>query len=105
MSTHGGSRTNKDEVIAVHRQHPDWYAGDIADFLDCQPEYVRATARRYDLVLPKANRNGGILRTTERGAAITDLKFLRKAVVEGDPLPSILERIDDLVSHIERKVS
>lgn len=50
--------TTKHEVIAVHRAHPDWSAGDIAAHLGCMHEYVRATARRNGFSLPKASRLG-----------------------------------------------
>lgn len=39
--------TTKDHVRAAMTKHPNWYAEDIADILNCTPEYVRATARRY----------------------------------------------------------
>lgn len=44
--------TTKWQVIATHRQHRDWDDQQIADHLDCTPEYVRATAKRNNLILP-----------------------------------------------------
>ena len=46
----------KDQVIALHRKHPDWSAPDIAAALGCDASYVRATARRQSLRLPKVGR-------------------------------------------------
>jgi hypothetical protein len=45
--------TTKHEVIAAHRKHPEWTAGEIASALGCMREYVVSTARRNDLTLPK----------------------------------------------------
>jgi len=39
--------TTKDEVRVAMTKHPDYFAEDIAELLGCCPEYVRATARRY----------------------------------------------------------
>ena len=46
----------KDQVITAHRKHPDWTAQQIADHIGggCLSAYVRATARRNGLKLPKA---------------------------------------------------
>ena len=42
----------KDQVINLHRRERHLNASDIAERLGCLPEYVRATARRNNLVLP-----------------------------------------------------
>lgn len=41
----------KHDVIAIHRQHPDWSSGQIAAALDCDSAYVRATFYRNNLKL------------------------------------------------------
>ena len=93
----------RDHICAVHEQHPDWGGGDIADFLDCTPSYVYAVARRYGLKLPKQKAHSGRLRRTERGAALMDLGFLRKAIEEDDDPADLIARIDDLVSRLRKQ--
>ncbi len=44
----------KDIVLALHREHPDWPAPKIAAHMGVCQEYVRATARRNGLTLPRA---------------------------------------------------
>lgn len=44
----------KDQVIALHKQNPAMTARQIADALDCLEEYVRATAKRNNLILGAA---------------------------------------------------
>lgn len=44
---------NKHQVIDLHNAHPDWTARQIAERLQCTPEYVTATARRNSLSLGK----------------------------------------------------
>jgi hypothetical protein len=44
--------TTKQQVIDAHRKHPDWDDLMIALVLECEDEYVRATARRNSLILP-----------------------------------------------------
>lgn len=41
----------KNQVIALHQEHPSWTARRIAFELGCRTEYVRATARRESLKL------------------------------------------------------
>lgn len=48
--------TTKHEVLALHREHPDWTGPQIAEKLDCTPEYVTATFRRNGLKLPNSDR-------------------------------------------------
>jgi hypothetical protein len=61
----------KDDVIRLHREHPDWCAAEIAAALGCESAYVRATAKRNELVLPKTR---GRLRTrSEKFAQAFDL--------------------------------
>lgn len=45
--------TTKADVIRVHQQHPTWFAEQIAAHLDCGSAYVRATAYRNDLPIPR----------------------------------------------------
>lgn len=47
---------NKRQVIDLHLAHPDWSARKIADELRTGDAYVRATARRYGLTLPRSTR-------------------------------------------------
>lgn len=42
------------QVIALHRKHPEWSATEIAAQLDCSTGYVRATAHRKRLKLPSS---------------------------------------------------
>ena len=58
----------KHEVIALHRQHPDWSSGRIAEELDCLPEYVRVTLQRNGIRARGLNIN--IIHERERCAAI-----------------------------------
>lgn len=95
--------TNKDEVIAVNRQHPDWTAGDIADFLDCTAHYIYATARRYQLVIPRSPTVSGRLRRTERNLALMDLRFLRLAIDQGDEESSLVRRVDELIHRLTKQ--
>lgn len=93
----------RDHICAVNKQHPDWGGGDIADFLECTPSYVYAVARRYELKLPKQKAHSGRLRRTERGAALMDLGFLRKAIEEDDDMDSLLARIDELTTRLRKQ--
>lgn len=43
---------NKQQVIELHRQHPNWGSGEIARVLDCDSAYVRATFYRNGMKLP-----------------------------------------------------
>jgi len=51
-----GAMSDKQQVIALHRLHPDWCADQIAAKLGCHAGYVRATAARNSLILPKKQR-------------------------------------------------
>lgn len=42
------------DVIRIHKAHPDWCSADIARELNCFAGYVRETAKRRSLNLPKA---------------------------------------------------
>ena len=44
----------KQEVIAAHRKHKAWGPSEIADHLGCSSGYVRATAQREGLILPRS---------------------------------------------------
>ena len=46
----------KDDVIRLHKQNPTWTSVLIAERLGCLPEYVRATATRQGLDLPKGRK-------------------------------------------------
>lgn len=54
--------TTKHDVIAAHQQYPQWTASEIAAHLGCLPEYVRATAQRNSLRLPKIRGASPIVR-------------------------------------------
>jgi hypothetical protein len=45
---------NKQQVIDLHRTYPEWTAVDIAVSIGSGASYVRATARRVGLRLPRA---------------------------------------------------
>lgn len=44
--------TTKDQVRACIAEHPGWKARDIAEYLGCNPAYVRATCYRYNWRIP-----------------------------------------------------
>lgn len=44
---------SKQQVIDLSIKHPTWTARDIAEHLDCLPEYVRSCKRRYGLKFAK----------------------------------------------------
>lgn len=46
--------TTWDKVQKVHLDHPDWTAPMIAEHLGCRASYVRATAQRRGMRLPRA---------------------------------------------------
>lgn len=46
--------TNKHEVMAINREHPDWTARQIADHLGCMPEYVHKVKELEGLKIPRA---------------------------------------------------
>lgn len=46
--------TDQSQVIALHRKYPDWHATKIAAQLGCSAGYVRATAQRKRLKLPRS---------------------------------------------------
>jgi hypothetical protein len=48
----------QDDVRAAHRRHPEWTANKIAQELHCSSGYIRRTAQRLRLKLPKENRDG-----------------------------------------------
>lgn len=50
--------TNKTEVFTAHQEHPEWHAGAIARHLGCDSGYVRATAKRIGITLPRKRRQG-----------------------------------------------
>lgn len=60
--------TTKHEVIALHKEHPDWTSGQIAWRLGCMAEYVSVTFRRNGLKLPNSRPGLGTpqARLTER---------------------------------------
>ena len=51
--------TEAAEVIAVNAEHPDWTPRQIGEHLGCDPAYVRATAQRNKLVVPKERQRNG----------------------------------------------
>lgn len=71
---------NYKQVIALHREHPDWDSHAIAAVLGCNPGYVRATAQRQGLTIsPKP-------RLVKRSAARTNQRVYRKRGSGDDPL-------------------
>jgi hypothetical protein len=46
--------TTKYQVMLLHRNHPDWSASRIARELGCHSAYVRSTAARNNLKIPRA---------------------------------------------------
>ena len=44
---------DKYQVISLHEQFPEWNSCQIAAHLNCSAAYVRATARRNGLKLPR----------------------------------------------------
>lgn len=46
---------NKHQVIALHKAHPTWTSVQIAEELDCESAYVRATFQRNGLFLPNSD--------------------------------------------------
>lgn len=44
----------KQQVIDLNKNHPTWTAREVADHLDCMPEYVASCKKRYGLHFPKA---------------------------------------------------
>jgi len=46
--------TTKRQVIDTHLKHHDWGPSEIADHLHCCSGYVRATAQRCNLKLPRS---------------------------------------------------
>lgn len=45
---------NRQQVIGLHKTHPEWTCGLIAKVLNCKPEYVACTIRRAGLKLPNS---------------------------------------------------
>lgn len=78
------------EVIKVHGDHPDWSAGQIAAHLGCTSEYVRKTAARNALNLPKSKpfMVTHVRRAEEPPSIVSDMPFQtphgRAYAVEGE---------------------
>ena len=49
--------TTKHDVINLHRQNPTWTVRQLADELGCNPAYVRATASRCSLTIPRSDQS------------------------------------------------
>lgn len=56
----GTEMATQDQVRALHDANPQLTAAEIAKTLDCNPAYVRATAQRLRISLPK--KNEGVIR-------------------------------------------
>lgn len=56
----------KHQVIAMHRTHPGWTSGQIAEALGCDSAYVRSTFYRNGMSLPKYERKPSALQMAER---------------------------------------
>lgn len=62
----------KQEVLALHKAHPEWNSGQIAAQLDCDSAYVRATFKRNGIVNAAPRRVGPVRRERERCAMICE---------------------------------
>ena len=49
---------DQQQVLELHREHPDWAAPQIAAQLGCSAGYVRATAHRAGIKLPAGQPDG-----------------------------------------------
>lgn len=67
----------KQQVMDLHRANPTWTAPDIAASLGCLDAYVRATARRYGMDLPKAKATPTTVEMRARKAAVPMLAALK----------------------------
>ena len=78
--------TTKQQVIDLNLKHPTWSMRDIAEYLDCTPEYVCSCKRRYGLKFPKS-----IYRSGSPNSALTLGRAAKRAgLTLGD-----IERIAD----------
>lgn len=97
--------TRKHQVIEAHRLHPEWSAKQIAAYLDCSAAYVRTTAVRNDIVLPRHRRRKIDDLIEAREARERDAE--RLAAVAGEPkadpraLDNVRQRATQLAERIE----
>jgi len=47
----------KEQVIQTHLAHPEWTVRQVAEFLECKPQYVQVCKERYSIPFPKAVRH------------------------------------------------
>lgn len=64
--------TTKGEVLDLHRAHPDWTSGAIAEHLGCDAAYVRSTFYRNGISIPRKGTDVRRLAERERCAAIAE---------------------------------
>lgn len=87
--------TTKREVITAHRAHPEWSPSDIAIHLGCSTEYVRATAQRNQLKLPRAVRshNTRIIYISKAQKAALDGPAIERGMTVADLARTILSTV------------
>lgn len=93
--------TTKHDVIAAHHDHPEWNSTDIAGHLGCCSAYVRATARRNGLTLPKRSAGGRApsaaslylaAQAISRGLTVSELRnSLIRAIAESRLVDAVLD--------------
>ena len=75
----------KADVLRLHAEHPDWSSSEIAEQLDCESSYVRATFYRNGLRLPnnretRANSIYSLGRAAKMaGLTMKDIEAMRSA--------------------------
>lgn len=82
----------KSMVIAQHLAHPDWGATRIAHHLGCNDAYVRATAARNGLVLPKSK--PGDVPSATRARSKADVAVDRELLASAQMRDRIAARIE-----------
>lgn len=73
------------QVVALHRAEPGLCAADLARRLRCSPEYVRATAKRRNLTLPRGKFGRKFKREPIMGLEVTARAHRLRATPIHDP--------------------
>jgi hypothetical protein len=76
----------KDEVARVHREHPDWHIGMVAEHLGVLPEYVTKTGARLGIHIPTRTEH----RAAEKAKTTKALKAA-SASAKQPPTPAKLQ--------------